>query len=130
MFFYILAALIIIPAAMGLLNTLTINILERTREIGVVRAVGGSQKQVRRMVTAEALLLGIFGSAMGVLTGVAISYGFIGAFGAIGWTMPFAFPLMGIIAAVVVGVLLALFASILPARSASKLDIIRALQYE
>jgi putative ABC transport system permease protein len=130
MFFYILALLIIIPAAMGLLNTLTINILERTREIGVVRAVGGSQKQVRRMVTAEALLLGIFGSAMGVLTGVAISYGFIGAFGAIGWTMPFAFPLMGIIAAVVVGVLLALFASILPARSAAKLDIIRALQYE
>lgn len=128
--FYVLALLILIPAALGLLNTLTINILERTREIGVVRAVGGSRKQVRRMITGEALLLGLFGASMGVLAGVAMSYGFIGAMGSIGWTIPYVFPLMGIVAAIVVGVLLALFASILPARSATKLDIIRALQYE
>ena len=128
--FYVVALLILFPAALGLLNTLTINILERTREIGVVRAVGGSRSQVRRMVTGEALLLGIFGAAMGVLAGVAMSYGFIAAFSTVGWEMPYSFPLMGIIAAIVVGVLLALFASILPARSAAKLDIIRALQYE
>ncbi len=128
--FYVIALIILIPAALGLLNTLTINILERTREIGVVRAVGGSRIQVRRMVTAEALLLGIFGAAMGVLAGVAMSYGFIMAFGTIGWQMPYTFPVMGVIAAVVLGVVLALFASILPARNAAKLDIIRALQYE
>ncbi len=128
--FYALAFLILIPAALGLLNTLTINILERTREIGVVRAVGGSRGQVRRIVTAEALLLGIFSSAMGVLAGVAMSYGFVGAFSTIGWKVSYTFPLMGIIAAVIIGVLLALFAAILPARSAAKLDIIRALQYE
>ncbi len=128
--FYVIAFLILIPAALGLLNTLTINILERTREIGVVRAVGGSRKQVRRMITAEALLLGIFGSAMGVLAGVAMSYGFIAAMGSIGWTVPYTFPLMGIIAAIVIGVMLALFTSILPARNATRLDIIRALQYE
>ncbi|MBL8156813.1 MAG: ABC transporter permease [Anaerolineae bacterium] len=127
---YALALLILIPAALGLLNTLTINILERTREIGVVRAVGGTRGQVRRIVTAEALLLGIFSGAMGVIAGVAMSYGFIGAFGTIGWKVSYTFPLMGIIAAVIVGVLLALFAAILPARSASRLDIIRALQYE
>ena len=129
-FFYAIALLILIPAALGLLNTLTINILERTREIGVVRAVGGSRTQVRRMVTGEALLLGIFGAAMGVFAGVAMSYGFITAFATVGWEMPYFFPAIGIIAAIVVGVLLALFASILPARSAAKLDIIRALQYE
>jgi putative ABC transport system permease protein len=128
--FYVLAFLILLPAALGLLNTLTINILERTREIGVVRAVGGSRNQVRRMITGEALLLGIFGASMGVLAGVAMSYGFIAAMGSIGWTVPYAFPLMGIIAAIVLGVLLALFSSILPARNATKLDIIRALQYE
>jgi putative ABC transport system permease protein len=128
--FYALAILILIPAALGLLNTLTINILERTREIGIVRAVGGSRSQVRRMVTAEALLLGVFGASMGVLAGVAMSYGFIMAFGAIGWKMPYTFPVGGVIAALIIGVLLALFASILPARSAAKLDIIRALQYE
>lgn len=128
--FYGLAVLILIPAAMGLLNTLTINILERTREIGIVRAVGGSRKQVRRIVTGEALLLGIFGSALGVLAGVAMSYGFIGAFSTIGWDVPYIFPAAGVVAAIIVGVLLALFASVLPARSAAKLDIIRALQYE
>jgi putative ABC transport system permease protein len=128
--FYAVAFLILIPAALGLLNTLTINVLERTREIGVVRAVGGSRTQVRRIVTAEALLLGIFGAAMGVLAGVAMSYGFIAAFGTVGWELPYFFPLMGIVAAVVIGVLLALFAAVLPARNAAKLDIIRALQYE
>ncbi len=128
--FYVLAFLILIPAALGLLNTLTINVLERTREIGIVRAVGGSRKQVRRIVTAEALLLGIFSAAMGVLAGVAISYGFIAAIASVGWKMSYTFPLIGIIAAVIVGVLLALFAAILPARNAAKLDIIRALQYE
>lgn len=128
--FYGMAILILIPAALGLLNTLTINILERTREIGIVRAVGGSRTQIRRMVTGEALLLGVFGAALGVLAGVAMSYGFIGAFSIIGWDVPYALPIAGIIAAIVVGVLLALFASLLPARSAAKLDIIRALQYE
>jgi predicted PurR-regulated permease PerM len=53
------------------------------------------------MVTGEALLLGIFGAATGVLVGVAISYGVIAAFGAVGWKMPFTFPVLGIIAAVV-----------------------------
>jgi putative ABC transport system permease protein len=128
--FYAMAVLILIPAVLGLLNTLTINILERTREIGVVRAVGGSQGQVRRMVTAEALLLGLFGAAAGVLTGIAMSYGFIMAFSAIGWQMPYIFPVIGIIAAIIVGVLLALFAGILPARNAARLDILRALQFE
>jgi putative ABC transport system permease protein len=128
--FYILALLIIIPAALGLLNTLSINIIERTREIGVVRAIGGSQSQVQRIVAGEALLLGIFSAAMGVLTGVVISYGFVMAFGLIGWQMPYVFPLMGVIAALIIAVILALFASILPARNAAKLDIIKALQYQ
>lgn len=128
--FYFVAALILIPAGLGLLNTLTINVLERTREIGMVRAVGGSRSQVRRMVTGEALLLGIFGAAMGVLSGVAISYGVVAAFSMISWELPYTFPAAGIVAALVIGVLLALSAGILPARSAAKLDIIRALQYE
>ncbi|KAB2861441.1 MAG: FtsX-like permease family protein, partial [Anaerolineae bacterium] len=128
--YYILAVLILIPAALGLLNTLTINILERTREIGVVRAIGASRRQVQRMVVAEALLLGLFGAALGILAGVAMSYGFTAAFSTIGWKVPYIFPIMGIVAAAVIAVLLALFSSVLPARNAAKLDIIRALQYE
>jgi putative ABC transport system permease protein len=128
--FYVVAFLILIPAALGVLNTLTINVLERRREIGMVRAVGGSKRQIRRIVTAEALLLGLFGAACGVFVGVAMSYGFITAFTTIGWQMPYFFPVAGIIAAIVIGVLITLFASILPARNAAGLDIIRALQYE
>lgn len=128
--FYALAALILIPAVLGLLNTLSINIMERTREIGVIRAIGGSRAQVQRIVAGEALLLGIFSAAMGILSGVILSYGFISIFGSIGWQMPYIFPTVGVIAAFVIGVLLALLASILPARNAAKLDIIRALQYE
>ncbi len=127
---YFIALLILIPASLGLLNTLTINVLERTREIGVVRAVGGSRAQVRRIVTAEAILLGLFGAAIGTLAGVAMSYGFVTAFASFGWALPYSFPLGGVLAAVALAVLLALFASIIPARSAAKLDIIRALQYE
>jgi putative ABC transport system permease protein len=129
-FFYILALIILIPATLGLLNTLTINVLERTREIGVIRAIGGSRKQIQRMVTAESLLLGLFGAATGVLAGVAMSYGFTAAFAVIGWEMTYEIPVMGMIAALIIAVLLALFASILPARNAARLDIIRALQYE
>jgi putative ABC transport system permease protein len=129
-FFYALAIIILIPAALGLLNTLTINVLERTREIGIVRAVGGSRAQVRRIVTAEALLLGLFGASTGVLAGVAMSYGFTAAFRTIGWTLVYQFPAVAVLAVIVLGVLLALVSSILPARSAAKLDIIRALQYE
>lgn len=127
---YILGFVILFPAALGLLNTLTINVLERTREIGTLRAVGASRRQVQRMIIAEALLLGLFGAALGVLAGVAMSYGFVAAFTGIGWQMPYAFPLAGIIAAIVVGIFLALVAGVLPARNAAKLDIIRALQYE
>lgn len=128
--FYAIGIMILIPAALGVLNTLTINILERRREIGMVRAVGGSKRQIRRIVTAEALLLGLFGAACGVLAGVAMSYGFITAFDTIGWQMPYFFPTLGIVAALIIGVLITLFASILPARNAARLDIIRALQFE
>jgi putative ABC transport system permease protein len=128
--FYAIALIILIPASLGLLNTLTINVLERTREIGTLRAIGADRRQVRRMVMAEALLLGLFGAAIGVLAGVAMSYGFLAAFGSLGWKLPLVISVAGIVAAIVVGVLLAIFAALLPARNAAKLDIIRALHYE
>ncbi len=127
---YFLGLLVLIPAVLGLLNTLTINVMERTREIGVVRAVGGSRSQVRRMVMAEAVLLGLFGAITGTIAGAAASYGFIASFSSLGWNIPYDFPIWGIVAAILSAILLALLASMVPARRAAQLDIIRALQYE
>jgi len=82
------------------------------------------------MITAEALCLGLFGAAIGVLAGVAMSYGFTEVFDLVGMKLLYEVPVVGIIVAVVIAIVLALCASILPARSAARLDIVRALQYE
>ena len=79
----------------------------------------------------EGLALGAIDRiTLGILAGIALSYGFTLAISSIGWALPYSFPIGGLIAALVLGVVLALLASILPARNAAKLDIIRALQYE
>ena len=126
-----LALIILLPAALGLLNTLTMSVLERTREIGITRAIGASRSQVRRIVIAEALLLGLFGAALGALAGLAMSYGFTAALGSsFGIALPFSFPLLGIVAALVFGLGITLLVSALPARAAARLNILQALRYE
>jgi putative ABC transport system permease protein len=129
-FFNFLAVLIVIPAALGLLNTLTINVLERTREIGMIRAVGGSRKQIRRMIMAEALLLGLFGTAIGIVAGIVLSYGFTAAISSAGFPLTYSFPILAMLVALITSIIMALLASLLPARNAAKMDIIRAIQYE
>lgn len=126
----IMSLVILFPAVLGLLNTLTINVIERTREIGIIRAVGGSRKQVRRIVTAEAILLGLFGATIGILAGIALSYGLTVAISTVGWAIPYVFPAWALVLSIIGGLLLALAAAILPARNAAQMDIIRALQYE
>lgn len=126
----VLALVILFPAVLGLLNTLTINVLERTREIGIIRAVGGNRSQVRRIVVAEAILLGIFGAITGIVAGIALSYGFTMAIRVIGWQIPYVFPGAALVVSFVGGIILALLASAIPARNAAKMEIIRALQYE
>ncbi len=70
----IVLALLAAPALLGLANALGINVLERTREIGMMRAVGAKRKQVRRMVVAESLLLCLMGIALGILSGIMLSF--------------------------------------------------------
>ena len=128
--FDVLIAMFALPTLLALLNTLAISVLARTREIGMLRAVGATRGQVRGMVVAEALLLAAVGVAFGVAGGIALGYALVYALNSTMYVMPYYFPWSGIVVAVVSGFSFALLASIIPARTAAKLDIVAALHYE
>jgi len=127
---YLLVAVVAIPSLIALVNTLAINVIERTREIGVLRAVGAARGQVQRMVLAESLLLAAIGVAFGLLSGLYLGYVMFGAISVTGFELPYRFPYAGILVAIAVGLLLGVAAAPLPARQAARLDIISALHYE
>jgi len=128
--FDVLVAALALPSLLALANTLAISVLARTREIGMLRAVGATRRQVRRMVMAESLLLSVIGTGFGALAGLWLGYALVAAMGAIGWQMPYAFPWSGLLATVVVGIVFGVLAAIGPARSASRLDVVSALHQE
>ncbi len=128
---YAILAVFAIPALLGMINTLAINILERTREIGVLRAIGTTRRQVQRLVLAESVLLGAAGAGLGMLAGLALGYGFTTlTAGGFGNTIAYTFPLAGLIAAIATALILGVLASWVPARQAARLRIVQALQYE
>jgi len=126
---YILFAILAFPSLIAMVNTLTISVLERTREIGMIRAVGGTRRQIRSMVVAESLLLAAIGATFGIVGGMYLGYVLVTAVKAI-FPMGYSFPVSGIVAAVVIGLLFGVFAAVIPARQAARLEIIQALRYE
>jgi len=126
---YGMLGLSIIIAALGVVNTMALSVLERTREIGLLRAVGGSRRQVRRMIRWEAVLVAFTGAFVGVLigvvTGVAMRQALVGE-GIDVLVIPMATVLVILGLAVVLGIL----AAALPARRAARLDILRAIATE
>ena len=127
---YILLAFLAIPSLLTTINTLAIGVLERTREIGMLRAVGTTRKQVSRTVLAEALLLAALGVVFGLAAGLYLGYLLVHAMASAGFPMPYVFPWGGLVAAVVIGLVFGALASIVPARKASSLQIVEALRYE
>lgn len=126
---YFLLAFLALPSLIAMVNTLAINVLERTREIGMIRAVGGTRKQVRRMVVAEALLLASVGTAFGILSGMYLGFVIVKAMGTL-FPMNYSFPIAGIIAGIAIGLIFGALAAIIPARQAAKLQVVEALRYE
>jgi putative ABC transport system permease protein len=129
MFYFILAALVI-PGLIAMINTLAINVIERTREIGVLRAVGATRQQVGRMVLAESLLLSAFGILLGIVTGLLMGAVLVAALNTTGFKLPYYFPWTGILATIIIGLGFGILAAVIPARQASRLEIIKALHYE
>lgn len=128
--FDVLIGMFALPTLLALLNTLAISVLARTREIGMLRAVGTTRGQIRGMVVTEALLLAAVGVALGIAGGIALGYALVYTLNATTYVMPYYFPWSGIVVAVISGFSFALLASIIPARTAAKLDIVTALHYE
>ncbi|MHB8841070.1 MAG: ABC transporter permease [Candidatus Aquicultor sp.] len=126
----VLMLVLAIPSLIALLNTLGINVLERTREIGMLRAVGATRRQVRRLILAESLLLSTVGISFGLLAGVWLGYILIAGLSVSGLKLPYFFPYSGILLTTAVGLLIGAVAALGPARHAARLNIVSALQYE
>jgi putative ABC transport system permease protein len=128
--FYILLGVLATPSLIALLNTLAIGVIERTREIGMLRAIGATQRQVRRMVIIESLLLAAMGTAFGLLGGLYLGYVLVLGLSTGGFPVTYGFPYAGLVAAVAMGLLFGVLAALVPARQAAHMQIIRALRYE
>jgi putative ABC transport system permease protein len=126
---YGLLALALIIAVLGIVNTLALSVIERTREIGLLRAIGMSRRQLRRMISLESVAIAVLGSLMGLTLGVFFGLAVQKAFEDEGLTsldIPVFQLSIFVVAAVLVGVLAAFF----PARRAAKLDVLRAIGTE
>jgi putative ABC transport system permease protein len=123
-----LAIVAVIVAALGIVNTLTMGVVERIREIGVLRAIGMSRHQVMRMVVVEAALLGVVGVILGSIAGLGAGAVLLQLGG--GLTNPGGIPWLPIGVAAVLGLVLPAFAAIYPARAASQISIVRSLYFD
>jgi len=125
---YGLLAMSVIISLFGIVNTLVLAVFERTREIGLTRAIGMSRRQVRATVRYESVITSIIGALMGIVVGVAFAWVVTTKFASQGIT--FSIPGGQLVAFLIIGVIVGVIAAILPARRAAKIDILEAIHYE
>jgi putative ABC transport system permease protein len=125
---YALLGLSVIVSVFGIINTLVLTVFERTRELGMLRAVGMTRRQARQMIRHESIVTALIGATLGITIGFVLaalvttelsSQGFV-------FAVPYTSVVVFVLAAILVGIL----AAVLPARRASRLNILQALQYE
>ena len=125
---YGLLAMSVIISLFGIVNTLVLAVYERTREIGLLRAIGSSRRQVRATVRYESVITSIVGALMGIVVGVAFAWVITTRFAGQGIT--FSIPGGQLVVFVVLAVIVGVIAAILPARRAARIDILEAIHYE
>jgi putative ABC transport system permease protein len=123
---YVLLSLSIVISLFGIVNTLVLTVFERTRELGMLRAIGMTRRQVRRMIRHESIITALIGAALGIPVGIVLALMVGQAIEYPAFTIPVGTLVVFIIAAILAGI----FAAILPARRASRLNVLAALQYE
>jgi putative ABC transport system permease protein len=129
-FFNALVGVAIFASLFGVINTLSMSVIERTREIGVLRALGSTRWQIRRMIADESLVIALIGAAMGIAIGAGLGWALLKglSFGIPG--VEYTPPVGTMIGVAIAAVILGLIAAILPARRAARLDVVDALSYE
>ncbi|HEY4409480.1 MAG TPA: FtsX-like permease family protein [Acidimicrobiia bacterium] len=128
-FVVILLLLAVVIALIGIVNTLALSIFERTRELGLLRAVGMVRRQLKRMIRWESVIITILGAVLGLAVGAFFGWAAVSAMGDIGVDR-LSFPALRLIMFVVVAGLAGVVAAIFPARRAAKLDVLRAIAHE
>ncbi|HEY7891182.1 MAG TPA: FtsX-like permease family protein [Solirubrobacteraceae bacterium] len=128
--FNAILAVAVVISLLGVINTLAISVIERTREIGVLRALGSSRWQVRSTMLDESLLITVGGALAGILLGSVIAFFWIQGMDTFMPGISFAFPVATTITITLAAIVLGVLAAILPARRAARLDPIAAIAYE
>jgi putative ABC transport system permease protein len=121
---------LMIPSFIALINTMSISVMERVREIGILRAVGATRGQVIKIIISESLILSLIGAFGGILTGTWLLGIIIQGIGVMGFQFEYTLPVNGYGMAVVSALLLGFISSVLPARYAARLSTIKAISYE
>jgi putative ABC transport system permease protein len=123
---YVLLALSVLVSLFGIVNTLVLTVFERTRELGMLRAVGMTRSQVRWLIRYESIITALIGAAIGIALGIVLSVLLIARVDFIILSWPVVSLIVFVLAAIAVGLIAAIF----PARRASRLNVLEALQYE
>ena len=126
---YLLLDLSIVIAVMGIANTLSLSIHQRTRELGLLRAVGQTRRQTRTMVRGEALTVGLFGTAGGLGLGLFLGWALVSALASEGFGS-FAVPTLSLAVVLALGALVGVLAAVLPAHRAARMDVLSAIATE
>ncbi len=129
---YAMEAVAVVLALLGVINTLLAAVLDRTREIGLLRAVGAARGHVLRLFVGEAAFIGLSGGLIGVLTGTLLGLIVTATVGeqSTGWRFPYLFPTGVALQMSLTATLCAAVAGLYPARRAASLDVVEALAYE
>jgi putative ABC transport system permease protein len=123
---YVLLALSVVVSLFGIVNTLVLTVFERTRELGMLRAIGMTRRQVRRMIRYESVITALIGGALGIVLGIVLGALLVARVEFIAFSLPIGQIAIFAVLAIVVGILAAIF----PARRAARLNVLEALQYE
>ncbi len=127
-FLYVMLTLAVFVSIFGMINTLVLSVYERTREIGMLRAIGMTRRQVRRMIRQESIITALIGAAIGLPLGIFLAALVNRALAE--YDIRFAIPWVQLAVLTIVAIVIGILAAIMPARRAAKLDPLRAIAYE